>query len=159
MRNGSLALGLGVLAIALLAASGRLGALWRAIMNAETQGGSASGTSGSTGVPAQGAPGSAGQSVGRAVIDTNTAFAPDGQGIFGGTTGAAAAAAAVLAGRQGASNTTIYAGANPALDDVFAKWPAGRQVEWNAFMDCFRSTGSVDVCARKGLVLSTEGRG
>jgi hypothetical protein len=152
VRNGSLALGLGVLAIALLAASGKLGELWRAIMNAETQGGTSGGTSGS------GISGSAGQSIGRAVIDTSTAFAPDGQGIFGGTTAAAAAAAAVLAGRQGASNTTIYAGANPALDDVFAKWPAGHQTEWNAFMDCFRSTGSVQVCASKGLVLSSEGK-
>jgi hypothetical protein len=49
MRNGSLALGLGVLAIALLAASGKLGELWRAIMNAETQGGTSGGTSGTSG--------------------------------------------------------------------------------------------------------------
>jgi hypothetical protein len=168
VRNGNIALGLGVLAIALLAASGKLKQLWDAIMSAGTQGPGASGTSGS---------GTSGgmQSVGTAAINTGTAFLPPDTGpasdpsaagswasIPGVTSGQQAGAAAILAaitGKQGASNTTIVAGANPALDDVFAKWPAGRQTEWNAFLTCYASTGSVDVCARRGLVLSTEGRG
>jgi hypothetical protein len=164
VRNGNIALGLGVLAIALLAASGKLKQLWDAIMNAGTQGPAASGTSGSgtsgSGTSGSTSGGSAMQNVGTAAIDTGTAFIPPGD--LGVTTGQQAGAAAILAaitGKQGASNTTIVAGANPALDDVFARWPAGRQTEWNAFLTCYASTGSVDVCARRGLVLSTEGRG
>jgi hypothetical protein len=159
VRNGNIALGLGVLAIALLAASGKLKQLWDAIMNTPTAGGTSggSGLSGTSGSGTSG--GSAGQSVGTAAIDTGTAFIPpDDLGVTTGQQAGAAAIIAALTGKSGGQNTTIVAGANPALDDVFAKWPAGHQAEWDAFLNCYRSTGSIDVCARQGLVLSTTGR-
>jgi hypothetical protein len=162
VKNGNIALGLGVLAIALLAASGKLGQLWKAIMNAGTQG--PSGLPKDTGPAAD--PSAAGSFAPGSAPDTGPASDPSPAGswasIPGIASGIASGAGSVLGnirGKQGANNTTIYAGADPKLDDVFAKWPAGHQLEWNAFLTCFASTGSVDVCAQRGLVLSTEGRG
>jgi hypothetical protein len=165
VKNGNIALGLGVLAIALLAASGKLKALWDAIMNAGTQGPGASGTSGSGTM----------QNVGTAAINTATAFLPPDSGpapdpsapgswapfsgLASGIQAGAGTVSGLITSRPGAQNTTIITGSNPALDKVFAQWPAGHQAEWDAFLNCYRSTGSIDVCARQGLVLSTEGRG
>jgi hypothetical protein len=148
MRNGNIALGLGVLVVALLAATGKLQALWTAVMKAEQTVGS----SGTAAVNPQ------------ALLPDQGVSSSGSVGSFGPGTGAVPGSKAdigisIAPYLRGAQNTTIYAGQDPALDTVFAQWPAGRQTEWNAFLDCFFSTGSVDVCARRGLVLSTEGKG
>jgi hypothetical protein len=147
MRNGNIAVGIGLFVVALLAATGKLQQLWTAIMNAE--------------MPME--------NVGTAKVDTSTLFpspaaggsgvAPSSGGSSPPTNAKAATWNAITGKAPGAQNVSLIPGADAALEDVYAKWPAGHQTEWNAFLDCYRSTGSVLVCAQHGLVLSTEGRG
>jgi hypothetical protein len=161
VKNGNIALGLGVLAIALLAASGKLGALWKAIMNTPTAGGLAKDTGPASDPSAAGsfAPGSAPDTGPASDPSAPGSWAPILPGLLTGAQAGAGTVSGLITSRPGAQNTTIIAGSNPALDKVFAQWPAGHQAEWDAFLNCYRSTGSIDVCARQGLVLSTEGRG
>ena len=140
MKNGNIAAGLAILVVALLAASGTLQRVWSAIMKTETP---KPGGDRTTGPPTEPLPG---------LIVT------PGAGTYSPGGGEPAPVTSPNP-PQGPQNPTLIAGADPALDDVFAKWPAGRQTEWNAFLDCYFQTHSVLVCAQKGLVLSTEGVG
>lgn len=143
MRNGNIVVGFALFVIAVLIAEGKVSAAWDAIMNGANAGNTAS-----------------------ALPPDNGVVAPDGSAPASwGTAGATAPprstknfVPAIISGINTQIQQKSYilgSGKDPALELAYNNWPAGHQQEWNDFLDCYYTNGSVGACA----TLNISGKG